>query len=128
MPTDISNLESTLQLLRETQSPASTDASLNLPLPATLSLLSTREAELAELNAQLRTLESSLPRKTRDLERLENQLKQFQFQRQVMTTAAKEARRRKGEALNGKTDDLEARGRWLRGVEAGLKAMLETDS
>lgn len=45
-----------------------------------------------------------------------------------MTTAAKEARRRKGEALNGKTDDLEARGRWLRGVEAGLKAMLETDS
>jgi chromosome segregation ATPase len=128
LPADIANLESTLQLLHETQLPSSTDASLNLPLPATLSLLGTREAELAELNAQLRALESALPRKTRELERLENELKPLEFQRRGVTAAAKEARRRKEEALNGKGDDLEARGRWWRGVEAGLKAMLEVES
>ena len=128
LPVDIANLESTLQILRETQSLSSTDGSLNLPLPATLALLSAREAELAELNAQLRALEGALPRKTRELERLENELKPLEFQRQGMTAAAKEARRRKEEAMNGKSDDLEARGRWWRGVEAGLKAMLEVES
>lgn len=128
LPVDIANLESTLQVLRETQLPTSKDASLNLPLPATLSLLSTREAELAELKAQLRALESALPRKTRELERLENELKPLELQRQGVTAAAKEARRRKEEALNGKGDELEARGRWWRGVEAGLKAMLEVES
>lgn len=128
LPVDIANLESTLQLLRETQLPTSKDASLSLPLPATLSLLSTREADLAELKAQLRALESALPRKTRELERLENELKPLELQRQGVTAAAKEARRRKEEALNGKGDELEARGRWWRGVEAGLKAMLEVES
>lgn len=128
LPTDIANLESTLDLLRKTQSPPSTDASFDLPLPATLSLLSTREAELAELSAQLKALEKALPRKTRELEKLENELKPLELQRQAVTAAAKEARRRKEEALNGKGNDLEARGRWWRGVEAGLKAMLEVES
>jgi len=128
LPTDIANLESTLQLLRETQSPSSTDESLSLPLPATLALLSTREAELAQLNHQLKSLESALPRKTRELERLENELRPLELQKQGSTAAAKEARRRKEEGLKGQGDDLEQRGRWGRGVEAGLKGMLEIES
>ncbi len=128
LPTDIANLESTLQLLRETQSPSSTDESLSLPLPATLALLSTREAELAQLNHQLKSLESALPRKTRELERLENELRPLELQKQGSTAAAKEARRRKEEGLKGQGDDLEQRGRWWRGVEAGLKGMLEIES
>ncbi|MCJ1366078.1 hypothetical protein MMC16_005203 [Acarospora aff. strigata] len=128
LPSDIANLETTLQVLRETLSPSTTDESLNLPLPATLSLLSERNTELAELNAQLKTLEHALPRKTRELERLESELKPLEFQKQGVTSAAKDARRRKEEALNGQGDDLEARGRWWRGVEAGLRGMLEVES
>lgn len=128
LPTDIANLESTLQLLRETQKSSSTDPSHSLPLPATLSLLETREAELAQLNHQLQTLESALPRKTRELERLENEFRPLEVKKQGVTAAAKEAQRRKEEGLKGQGDDLEQRGRWWRGVEAGLKGVLEVES
>ncbi len=95
-----------------------------MPLPATLSLLSQREEELAHLNHQLATLQSTLPRKTRELDCLEAELNPLELQKLGSTAAAKEARRRKEDGMGGVGDDLEERGRWWRGVEGGLKEVL----
>jgi hypothetical protein len=41
---------------------------------------------------------------------------------------AREAKRRKEEASGGVGDDMEERGRWWRGVEAGLRELLDIDN
>ncbi|KAI9703300.1 MAG: hypothetical protein M1836_007866 [Candelina mexicana] len=124
LPEQISDLQATITELQNSQAPVSTNPSLSMSLPATLSLLRTREEELAHLNHQLATLQSTLPRKTRELDRLEAELKPLEVQKLGSTAAAKEARRRKEDGMGGVGDDLEERGRWWRGVEGGLKAAL----
>ena len=124
LPTEISTLESTLEILRAQQATPTTTPSLSLPLPATLDRLASCQSELDLLNNQLRTLQNALPRKTRELERLENELKPLEMQKAGTVAAAKEAMRRKQEGERGVGDDLELKGRWYRGVELGLRDML----
>ena len=97
---------------------------MSLPLPATHELLSVRQAELNELNQQLKTLQQTLPRKTRERERMESELKPLQAQKSGAVSAAKEAQRRKEDGEKGIGDDLELKGRWYTSVETGLKEML----
>ncbi|KAF2786034.1 hypothetical protein K505DRAFT_380521 [Melanomma pulvis-pyrius CBS 109.77] len=124
LPTEIEGLEANIERLRQEQTPLSNDPELALPLPETLGLIQEREAELAALNAQLSKLQSVLPNKTRELEKLERELKPLETQKQGTVAAAKEARRRKEEG-GGIGDELEERGRWLRASEKALKEMLE---
>ena len=56
------------------------------------------------------------------MERAESELKTIEGQRKKMVGQAREAMRRREEG-NG-ADELEMRGRWVRGVEGGLKGML----
>lgn len=128
LPSQISALQSTLTTLRSmphSTSPSASSPNFSLPLPATLSLLAERESELAQLNQQLKTLQQALPRKTRELEKAENDLKIVEAQRDGVAIGAREAVKRRKEGGGG--DDLEGRGRWLKGVEAGLRGMLEVD-
>lgn len=128
LPPQIGYLQSTIESLRPLANPSSLSISpnLSLPLHATTSLLSERLAELAQLNQQLKTLQQALPRKTRELEKVENELKVKEMQRDGVVMAAREAVKRKEEG--GWGDGLERRGRWLKGVEAGLIEMLEVEA
>lgn len=125
LPTEIEGLEASIAQLKQDQTPTSSNPELNLPLPETLRLLTEREAELAALNAQIAHLQSSLPNRAKELERLERELKPLETQRQGTVAAAQEARRRKKEG-GGIGDDLEERGRWLTASEKALRDMLET--
>lgn len=124
LPTEIEGLEANMERLRQEQTPLSNNPELALPLPETLGLIQEREAELAALNAQLSKLQSVLPNKTREMEKLERELKPLETQKQGTVAAAKEARRRKEEG-GGIGDELEERGRWLRASEKALREMLE---
>ena len=128
LPAQISSLQETLVDLRARQSKPSANPSLSLPLPATLELVVSRQAELDDLNKQLRSLQQSLPRKTRELELLEKELKPLEAQKAATVAAAQEARRRKEEAERGLGDELELKGRWYRSVETGLREMLGVES
>ncbi|MCJ1381986.1 hypothetical protein MMC17_005098 [Xylographa soralifera] len=128
LPAQISSLEETLVGLRARQSKASTNPSLSLPLPATLELAASRQAELDEVNKELRSLQQSLPRKTRELELLEKELKPLEAQKASTVAAAQEARRRKEEAERGLGNELELKGRWYRSVETGLREMLSVEA
>ncbi|PVI06519.1 hypothetical protein DM02DRAFT_724205 [Periconia macrospinosa] len=124
LPTEIEGLETQIARLKEEQTPPSNNPELAMPLPETMRLVQQREADLAALNAQISKLQSSLPNRSRELEKLERELKPLETQKQGTVAAAKEARRRREEG-GGIGDDLEERGRWLRASEKALKDMLE---
>lgn len=123
LPRKIDELEASIAKLKETQTPGSNPL-LNMPLERTLAAVREKELEQADLNRQIEQLQAQLPRKTRELDRLEAELQPLEAKRLATTAAAREAQKRKEAALGGAGDDLEERGRWWRGVESGLRELL----
>jgi chromosome segregation ATPase len=127
LPLQITELNTALSQLRATtQQPSPSHPSHNLPLPATQSLFSERQAELDKLNSQLKILQQALPKKSRELERAESEAKGLEEQRERVLCQARDAMRRRDEGSGA--DELEMRGRWLRGVENGLRGMLGVEA
>lgn len=127
LPLTISNLERSIEELKAAQKSSSSNPLMNMSLDKTLAMVHEKEKERAELERQIEQLQSLVPRKTKELERLHAEVQPLEVKRAGSVAAAKEARRRKEEALGGVGDDLEERGRWWRGVEGGLKGMLEIE-
>ncbi|EAW09290.1 uncharacterized protein ACLA_034930 [Aspergillus clavatus NRRL 1] len=122
LPESIENLESTIAGLRAKQvANMGSSSSQNLPLPATLSLVAEREAELAALNRQLAAVQNALPRKAREAEAMERELGVLERRRSEATMQAREAQRMKQE---GESDGLEEMGRWYRNAEETLKKLV----
>ncbi|KAI4868129.1 hypothetical protein F4820DRAFT_411651 [Hypoxylon rubiginosum] len=129
LPGKISELESAIAGLKKAQAVGlNPNPEFNLPLVKTLDLVESKKRERAELDRQLEQLQSQVPRKKKELDRLQAELLPLETKRQNSMAAAKEARRRKEAALGGVEDDLEERGRWFRTAEAGLKQVLEMKS
>ncbi|RYP42626.1 hypothetical protein DL768_010301 [Monosporascus sp. mg162] len=134
LPAEIAGLEDAVARLREEAQgggggPDRADnPDLSLPLAKTLELVEAKKRQRAELDRQLEQLQSQVPRKKKELERLQAELQPLEAKRQNSTAAAKEARRRKEQALGGVEDDLEERGRWYRAADATLRQMLEIES
>ena len=103
------------------------NSEMHLPLARTLELVEERKKRRAELDRQLEQLQGQVPRKRKELERLQAELQPLETKRQNSTAAAREARRRKEQALGGVEDDLEERGRWYRAADASLRQMLEIE-
>ncbi|PGH26644.1 hypothetical protein AJ80_01589 [Polytolypa hystricis UAMH7299] len=132
LPASIENLEFTIAELRASSqasqfagSESGIPSSQTLPLPATLKLLAEREAELAKIDRQLASLETALPRKTREAEAVERELAGLERKKIEAVAEAKEAQRRKQE---GESDGLEEMGRWYRGAEKLLKDFVGVES
>lgn len=64
-----------------------------------------------------------MPQRKREVAGMEAELGPLDARKRGVIEEAREARRRRGEG--GVAVELEERGRWLRGVEAGLRSMLE---
>lgn len=128
LPDEIERLQREISNLREAQAALDGDGEgMNLPLGSTMELLGEKETEMEALDRELEELEEANERKEREVVRLEEELGSLQKQKLNATTAAKEARRRKEEGSGGTGDELEERGRWLRGVEATMKSLLEVE-
>ena len=115
-------------LKRQNQSADSneTNPALAMPLLATLELLDNRQASLDEVNAQLKSLQQALPRQTKTLESEERELQKLELERENAVGLARQAVARRQEG--GGAHELERKGRWLRGVESGLRGMLEIEA
>ena len=125
LPPQIEDLNQILAKLRkQNQSADANETSPALALPATLELLDERQAHLNEVNVQLKALKQMLPRQTRTLENEERELQKLERDRERAVGLAREAVAKRQEG--GSADELERKGRWLRGVETGLRDMLET--
>ncbi|KAK3049003.1 hypothetical protein LTR09_009657 [Extremus antarcticus] len=123
LPEEISNLESTISTLRQTQPPKSSNPALSLPLQPTLELLEEREGQLESMDRQIETLRAALPHKQAQVAALQDEVSILNAKKISAVQGAQDARRRR--EVGGLEDELEERGRWLRGVEAGLRGMLE---
>ncbi|CAD6569717.1 MAG: hypothetical protein ASARMPREDX12_002892 [Alectoria sarmentosa] len=126
LPPQIEDLNKTLARLRmqhQSADPSETNLALAMPLPATLELLDERQTSLEEMNARVKALQQALPRQTRTLESEERELQKLELERERAVEMAREAVERKQEG--GGADELERKGRWLKGVESGLREMLE---
>lgn len=126
LPEKIKGLEGRIAVLREQLQPGE-NPNLNLPLAKTLELVAEKKRQRLELDRQLQQLRSQVPRKGKELERLQAELQPLEVKRKNGMAAAEEARRRKEQALGGVEDDLEERGRWWRASETALKQMLEIE-
>lgn len=127
LPDKITGLEERIAKLKEQVQPGG-NPGLNLPLAKTLELVAGKKRQKHELDRQLEQLRSQVPRKRKEMERLQAELQPLEVKRQNSVAAAKEARRRKEQALGGVEDDLEERGRWWRASETALKQMLEIEN
>lgn len=127
LPDKISHLEERIAELKEAQRPGD-NPEMSLPLAKTLELVAEKKRQRHELDRQLEQLRSQVPRKRKEMERLQVELQPLEAKRQNSMAAAKEAKRRKEQALGGVEDDLEERGRWLRASESALRMMLEIES
>ena len=131
LPPQIALLNETLASLREKiqENTHSTleSSSLSLPLDATKDLLTERQKELEALDQQIQSLQQALPQKTRELEKAENELRLVEAQKELAVQGAREAMGTRGVGVDG-VNELEMRGRWLKGVEATLKTMLQLDT
>lgn len=122
MPADVSRLENEIKSLREKQK----DSDGKLPLKETLRRVAERRREMAELDRQLTQLGSLAPRKRKEAERLQQEVTGLEARRANSTAAAREAKRRKENSIEGGgEDELEAQGRWLRGADAVLRSVLD---
>jgi chromosome segregation ATPase len=126
LPEKIANLESQIETLQASHPSPTKNANpdLNLSLPQTQALLSSRESQMSDLDAQIRAIQSQLPRKQRELERLEGELHPLLNQKKTVVAQAREARQRREE---GGLDEMEERGRWYRSSETVLKGALGVD-
>lgn len=139
LPSDIQNLETSIAELKQ-QAGNHDDGedngdenrtdrrNMNLSLEKTQAMVGVKEAELEGLDRELAALQSSLPRKRREWERLEAELQPLEARRATSVAGAREARRRKEEGLGGGGDELEERGKWWRSVEVGVKEMLGVEN
>jgi chromosome segregation ATPase len=123
LPSEIANLESGISQLREARGPRSDNPALSLPLQPTLELLNDREEELASLDRQIEALQAALPHKQAQVSALQDEVSILNAKKIRAVEEAMEARR--GRENGGMVDELEERGRWLRGVDTGLRTMLE---
>lgn len=101
----------------------SDDPDLRLSLAATRERLQERAQEEQRLDLEIERLQASLPAKAAEVQRLQDELTPIQLRKVKAVEEAQEAKRRREQG--GMADELAERGRWLRGVEASLKSMLE---
>ena len=123
LPSEIESLEQTISQLRQARGPRSENPALTLPLQPTLELLNDREEEVASLDRQIEALQAALPHKQAQVGALQDEVSILNAKKIRAVEEAMEARR--GREGGGIVDELEERGRWLRGVDGALRVMLE---
>lgn len=100
---------------------------LSLGLEQTVGLVEDREEQLMRLDENLRSLIEQRETKQRALKQAQDELKAAERTRDQTVRSAKEAQARRENGKGG-MDDIEERGRWLRGVESTMKSLLEVES
>lgn len=99
---------------------------MSLPLGPTLERVEEKETEMEALDSEIEEMKEENELKQRQLQGLADELEPLQRQKATATNAAKEARRQKVDGGAGvSVDALEEKGRWLRSVEATMKALFE---
>jgi len=125
LPEQIEGLKSTIARLQAAQEPKTDNPLLGMPLTKTLEVLAEKDAESAKLDREIEELRTAAERRMRELDRMQTELEPLRAQKTRAVNDAQDAQTRKAQGISGLGDDLEQRGRWLRGVETTMRSILE---
>jgi len=125
LPEQIEGLKSTIARLQAAQEPKTDNPLLGMPLTKTLEVLAEKDAESAKLDREIEELRTAGERRMRELDRMQTELEPLRAQKTRAVNDAQDAQTRKAQGISGLGDDLEQRGRWLRGVETTMRSILE---
>jgi len=125
LPAQIEGLKSTIARLQAAQEPKTDNPLLGMPLTKTLEVLAEKDAESAKLDREIEELRAAAERRARELDRMQTELEPLRAQKTRTVNDAQDAQTRKAQGISGLGDDLEQRGRWLRGVETTMRSILE---
>jgi len=118
-------MRKTIETLEAAQEPRSDNPLLALSLPQTMDMLSEKEEESSKLDIELAELQAAIKAKEQILAHLHDELPPLRSQRDRAIADAEHSKRRQAQGISGLGDELEERGRWLKGVDTTLRGMLE---
>ncbi|KAI4207735.1 MAG: hypothetical protein LQ346_000385 [Caloplaca aetnensis] len=123
LPGQINTLDEAVRSLREQNKEVEDEVGGNQGIEGILELTRQRERQREEVEWELKALQREIPGKGRELETLRDELKRLGREKEKAVEGAREAvKSRKNGGEVG--DDLEMKGRWLKGCEEGLKGLL----
>lgn len=127
LPGEIEGLEERIRILREENQGAVEGMGGGMGLEGILELTREKERQREEVESKLKSLQREMPGKGRELERLMGELEGLEREKEKAVEGAREAvRSRKTGGAVG--DELEMRGRWLKGCEEGLRGLLGVEA
>lgn len=100
------------------------EGEMGLGLEGTVALVEEKEEKLEAVERELEMLAQARVEKERELKRMKGELDAAEGAKNAAVIGAEEARRRRVEGKGGLDDEIEERGRWLRGAEATLRKLL----
>lgn len=131
VPQAVAELRSEIARMREEQGlggePGDGRTEMGLGLEATVELVEEREDKLSRLDERLEGLMEQRAAKETELMRLREEVEKAESARDQATKSAGEARRRRADGKGGLGDEVEERGRYLRGVASTMKSLLEVE-
>jgi len=122
LPRETAEMEEELRKLRNENDG---NPELNIPLPDTLELLTSKESELAMQEDELRQLQKTLPERQRHLQDLNNEISPMETDKAGIEKFASEAVRMRDSARAAGKADRENTGQWYKSVHETLSTMLE---
>ena len=132
LPTVIDRLKKDIEEMRSEQGiggeAGDGQAELGMSLEATVSLVEEKETQLDRVTERLEQVDEQKARKVKELRRLEEEVASAEGERDRAVKGAEDARKRRKAGKGGIGDEVEARGRWLRGVENTMRGLLEVET
>lgn len=128
MPEAIANLRADIERMRKEQGIVADTGKdgfeMSLSLEQTVDLVEEREDELSQLDRELEALAEERASRDAALERARQESKSAEKTRDQTVRSAREAQKRRKDGPAG-MDEVEERGRWMRGVESTLSNLLQ---
>ncbi|KAL8896193.1 MAG: hypothetical protein Q9207_007824 [Kuettlingeria erythrocarpa] len=127
LPGQINELDEAVRSLREQNKEVEDEMGGKQGMEGILELTRQRERQREEVERELKALQGEIPRKARELETLRDELEGLGREKEKAVEGAKEAvtsRKNGGEV----GDDMEMKGRWLKGCEEGLRGLLGVEA
>lgn len=127
LPSVIEGLKAEVEEMRRTQGidgeVGDGQAEMGMGLEETVTLVKEREQQLERVGGRLEEVREEREKKEKELEKLQEDVVRSEREVKRAKKAAEDARRRR-EGKGGVGDEIEEKGRWLRGVEGTLRGLL----
>ena len=128
MPTELERLRTEIVRMRQEQGIGGEvgdgQAEMGMGLEATVNLVEEREEQLERVQKRLEQVVEQRARKEKELKKMKDEAAAAERERDKAMRSAEDAKKGQKEGKTSIGDEVEEKGRWLRGVETTMKGLL----